>query len=114
MTDVDDAFGLANVLVALRHELNESQRRAQEENIKFGIDEIDIELEVVTLKSAEAKCGVKFWVYNAEGGGKLASESRHKLRLKLRPEGPGGEPLKVAGEVTRRPEARQRTRDGED
>jgi hypothetical protein len=39
---------------------------------------------------------VQFWVYEAGAGGKLASESVQKLRLKLQPVRPDGTPPQIS------------------
>ena len=76
---------LADFLVALREELQEAQRKAAGENLKFAVENIDLEAQFTTSAEGNAKFGVKFWVYHAEAGGKVASQTVHKVTLSMKP-----------------------------
>ncbi len=86
---------LAEMIGKLRGELQKAQTQGQDEDLKFRIGDIEVELQIGVTREAGAKGGVKFWVYNAEAEGKLASETVQKLRLKLKPEYKKGD-FKVA------------------
>lgn len=67
-------LGLADFLSELRAELAVAQKRAEGSSLRLGVDEVTVELDVVvtTLRSGEGsgKLSAKFWVLNAEVGGK--------------------------------------------
>jgi hypothetical protein len=82
---------LSEMIVELRRELLKAQQQGENEDLKFRIEDIDIELQIATTKEAGAEGGVQFWVYNAKAQGKLASQAVHTLRLKLKPLTPQGD-----------------------
>jgi hypothetical protein len=73
------------MIVKLREDLRQAQRQAEEEDLKFQVEEIDLELQVTMATEAEGKVGVNFWVYTAEAGGGVGRESAQTVRLKLKP-----------------------------
>ncbi len=90
---------LSRMLVSLRKELGAAQQEGDGKDIRFAIDDVELELHLTVTKEAGAEAGVKFWVVNAETGGKVTSQSIQKIKLNLKPEslkpGPKGYPLKV-------------------
>ena len=88
-------IGLKEMVVALRKELLEAQEEGAKQNLKFAVEEIDIEVELVTTKEGEGEGGVKFLVYDAKMKGKLAKARTHRLHLKLKPDTNGGD-LKIS------------------
>lgn len=84
-------IGLNEMVVALRKELLAAQEEGAGQDLKFKIDEIELELELVTTKDGEVGGGVKFWVYNAEMKGTFGKARTHRLLLKLKPETKGGD-----------------------
>ena len=77
---------LSELIVELRRELLEAQTEGEKQDLKFHVEEIDVELQIAVSKEVEGKGGVKFWVVcSAEAGAKLASETTQTLRLKLKP-----------------------------
>ena len=90
----DGAMGLADFLSDLRAELAEASRRAEQESLKLGVEEVEVELDVaVTIGKkggASAKASAKFWVFaSAEAGvtGELSSQrvATQHLTLTLKP-----------------------------
>ncbi|MCP4696835.1 MAG: hypothetical protein GY862_08295 [Gammaproteobacteria bacterium] len=94
-----DKLLLSDMLLALRHELQEAQTKAAGQNLKFSVEDIELEVKVATSAKAVGKGGVKFWVYNAEAGGKIGTETMHTIRLKMKPESADGSPLQVSGQT---------------
>ena len=77
--------------VELRTALLDAQHKGKNEDLKFSIDDIELELQFTASKEGGTEGGVNFWVYNASASGKMASETVHTLRFKLKPEtAPGG------------------------
>ncbi|MDQ2696680.1 MAG: hypothetical protein M3Z21_15155 [Pseudomonadota bacterium] len=88
-----DKIGLVELLAELRWELVEAQNKAATEKLKFEVEDIDLELQVVTTKTGESKFGVKFWVLDAEAKGAVSSQAMQTIRLKLKPTQEGGDVL---------------------
>ena len=84
-------MSLAEMIVKLRKDLREAQRQAEREDLRFQVEEIELEVQVTLAKQGEGKVGVNFWVYTAEAGGSVGQETAHTLRLKLKPSGPEGD-----------------------
>ena len=85
-----DQIPLAEMLVGLRKELLEAQRQAENEKLKFKIDDIEVELRVGTTKTGVVKGGVKFWVVDASAEGEIDAQRFQTVRLKLTPVAEGG------------------------
>ena len=98
-------MSLADMIVKLRKDLRQAQKQAEQEDLRFQVEEIELEVQVTTATEAEGKLGVNFWVYTAEAGGGVSREDSHTLRLKLKPLA-GGEqtagPLEIS-DVEERP-----------
>lgn len=90
---------LFRMLVSLRKELGAAQQEGDGKDIKFAIDDIELELQLTVTEEVGGEAGVKFWVVNAETSGKVTSQSIQKIKLNLKPESlkpePKGHPLKV-------------------
>ncbi len=95
-----EKIALSDVIVNLRRELVEAQNKAAKENLKFHVDDISVELQVVANQEVGGKAGVQFWVVSGETGGKDVSGMTQKITLKLKPVLSGGErkELEIADE----------------
>ncbi|MEL6106000.1 MAG: trypco2 family protein [Planctomycetota bacterium] len=100
-SSVADKLPLSDVISHLRSELIDAQAKAEGEELRFLVEEAQIELQVGVTKGADGKVGVKFWVYSAEGGGKLEQETTQKITLKLKPE-ENGRAFKASGTAPRK------------
>jgi hypothetical protein len=81
----EERIALSDMIVDLRRELLEAQQSGTNQDLKFNIEEIEVELQITASREVGAEVGVKFWVYNANAHGKLADVAVQKLRLKLKP-----------------------------
>lgn len=79
------AVGLAEMLAGLRDELKRSQELSTSSNIKFEVQNIDLELKVHVEKATEGggNLGVKFWVVNAGVSGKGTKKGSQTQTIKL-------------------------------
>ncbi|MDN5850578.1 MAG: hypothetical protein L0H63_13230 [Nitrococcus sp.] len=89
---------LAEMIKQLRRELLDAQAADKDEPLRFGLQDIEIELTVATTKEAGGGGGVKFWVYNADASGKVVSGKTQTLRLTLRPLNTDGTPFDIYDE----------------
>ncbi len=88
-----DNIELSEMLGQLREELLTAKNKIQGSDLKFEVLDIEIELQIVTTKSGTG--GIKFFV---EAGGNVSQAQTQKLKLKLKPVGPGGESPQIAGQ----------------
>ena len=78
-------LGIAELLHAVRAELNRSEKMLKEKKIPalFRTRELELELNFVVKKSGEADAGVDLWVVTVGAGGSYATEQVQKIRLLL-------------------------------
>jgi len=90
---------LSEMLGQLREELLKARGHSEGSDLRFQIEDIEIELQIVTTKGGKGGGGVKFWVYNAEAEVDAAQAKTQKLKLKLKPiVGADRKPLDVGDE----------------
>lgn len=87
---------LSEMLGQLREELLTARAKSEGSELKFQIEDIEIELQIGTTKGGTGGGGVKFWVYNAEAEVNVSQAKTQKLKLKLKPVGPDGKPANVS------------------
>lgn len=85
MGNLDDGFELTELLTKLRDDLQYAMVEGQGQRIRFKLETIEVELKVVAKRVAEGKAGIRFWVVNAEGGGKLENERAQTIKLRMVP-----------------------------
>lgn len=90
-------LALSEVLIKLRDDLAAVQREGEGKDVRFVVDDVEIQLQVVVTRQGEGKAGIKFWVINAEAGVNAAASTTQNLRLKLKAVGEKDEPLKISG-----------------
>jgi Trypsin-co-occurring domain 2 len=74
---------LATLLASLRSEINRARLDAADEEVRFRVDSIHLELQVAVEKAAEADAGVRFWVVSMGGKGTAKSAETHVIKLDL-------------------------------
>lgn len=79
-----DGLELSDVLAHLRANLARAQQEGAGQDLRFSLDDVEVEFQVAITKEGEGKAGVKFWVVNAELGGKLANATTQKIKLKMK------------------------------
>ena len=83
--------------------MKQARADGQEEDIRLLVKEAEVELQFGVTKGVDGKVGVNFWVYSAEGGGKMEQEAVQTIRLKLEPKD-GDDDLLISDRVQKRPE----------
>lgn len=106
--EFDGALGLADFLSDLRAELAEASKRAENDSLKLGVEQVTVLLDVaVTVaKKGEAsgKARAKFWVFASVEGGVTGERSSQRaatqhLTLTLKPRIGSIRGLDVSGEL---------------
>lgn len=94
---------LSDLLVELRRELLEAKKKAESEDLKFDVENIDIELTTMVTRESQGggKGKIKFWIFEAEAGGekKIAEAMTQTIRLQLKPDLGKGKPLQIGDTV---------------
>lgn len=87
----ESPFELANVVQGLRQELLKAVEQAKGEELRFEVQEMELELQVQVTKEVGAEAKLKFWVIDAGGvSGSVEKSTVQTVRLKLKPKGKGG------------------------
>lgn len=96
---------LAATIRALRRELTAAVRESEDEEIRFALGPIELELRVEVSASGGGEAGIKFWVVSLGGKGERSSDATQTLRLKLTPQltSAAGEDVLVGHEQPTRP-----------
>lgn len=87
-----DAIALADILRALRVEINEAKKAAKNDdsNTRFNLNDIEIELQTVVTRNTGVETGAKcrFWVLDAEAkaSADYTKALTQKVTFKLSPE----------------------------
>jgi hypothetical protein len=96
---------LAKMLGQLRSELLEAQQEGEGKDLRFLVDDIEIELQIATTQEGTGGVGIKFWVINADAKLKGAEVKTQKVKLKLTAvDSEGNRAVKIASADTRRPD----------
>ncbi|MCF6524259.1 trypco2 family protein [Streptomyces sp. JJ36] len=91
---------LADLLRALRREIGRAQLDAAGEDVRFRIDDVELELQVAVERTREADAGVRFWVVSLGGKGTKTSTDTHVVRLSLSAETASGGPVFTGDDVS--------------
>lgn len=82
---MDNKIPLPNLLSQLRQDLSQAQADGEGSDLRFQIEDIEIELQLVATQKAEGGGGIKFWVINADAKIEGSQALTQKLKLKLKP-----------------------------
>jgi hypothetical protein len=95
---------LADAIRALRRELVEAVRQPKDEEVRFALGPIDLELQVEVSKEAGGEAGIDFWLVTIGGKGSRTQATTHTVKLSLSPVSATGEGLVVHSQVEGRPD----------
>jgi Trypsin-co-occurring domain 2 len=104
----DDArIPLSDAIRALRRELVEAVKEGKDQEVKFALGPIELELQVEVSSTGGGEAGIKFWVLSLGGKGERSSGRTQTVRISLTPvlgsEADGDRPLVVGSEQVLRP-----------
>ncbi|RZL79668.1 MAG: hypothetical protein EOP32_18855 [Rhodococcus sp. (in: high G+C Gram-positive bacteria)] len=87
---------LAQVISQLREELDTARRAGQDEDLRFELGPVELELTVAVDQQAGPDAKVRFWVIELGASGKVASNATQRIKLLLDPRDKSGRPM-IAG-----------------
>jgi len=76
---------LEDSIAQLRDALIAAADKGADAALRFEVQDIELELNVVTTKEAGGGGGVKFWLYNADARVKASDARTQRVKLRLRP-----------------------------
>ncbi len=95
---------LSEMIHTLRRELQVSMAVSEDEDLRFEVPEVEVELKIAIARSRKLGGKVAFWVVEAGAGAEKSAAQVHTFRLRLRPVSRGRAPVQVADLVDERPE----------
>jgi Trypsin-co-occurring domain 2 len=104
--DDDVRIPLASAIRSLRRELVAAVQAGQDEDVRFALGPIELELQVEMTREAGGDAKIGFWVVALGGRAGGSSGTSHTVRLSLSPvlaSEAGDAPLVVGSEAVRRP-----------
>ncbi len=75
---------LAEMIKGLRAQLAEAQREGADKDIRFSIEDVELELEIAAEQQVEGGVAAKFYVLTSSLKGKKQNRVTQKLKLKLK------------------------------
>jgi hypothetical protein len=104
----DDAqIPLSSAIRALRRELVDAVKEGEEQEVKFALGPIELELQVEVSSTGGGEAEIKFWVISLGGKGERTSGRTQTVRISLTPvlgtDGDSNRPLVVGSEQVVRP-----------
>lgn len=95
---------LSQALSSLRSELRQAIDSASGEGLRFNVEDIEVELQVVATGSGGVSAGLNVWqVIQLGGHVDTARTATHRIKLSLSPVLASGEDVQVADTVSQRP-----------
>src|SRR5580704_4295339 len=83
MPEPEPGIPLADLVDAIRAELQTAAVNARDQQLQFEVQDIKLEVEVTTTGTREAKGGLKIWVLTVGAGGNKTNAKAHKVTLSL-------------------------------
>jgi hypothetical protein len=101
---------LADAIRVLRRELVDAVEKGRDEQLRFRIESIELELQAALTREAGAKGGLKAWVFELGAEGRRETASTQTVTLTLRPHGPNGGDVDVGARRSKDPTRPRRPR----
>jgi hypothetical protein len=99
MRDALENIELTEAVQGLRDQLISCVESSAGQQIKFEVEEIDLEFVVELRRDVNAKAGFRAWVTSVDLQGGAARNSTHRVSIKLRPKESGsGNPLEIGNQ----------------
>ena len=99
--ETSERLELASMIKGLRGQLAEAQADGAGEDIRFTVEDVELELQIIAEKQASGGIAAKFYVLTSKLDGSKKDTVTQKLKLKLKVGKADGKPLEVADNVQR-------------
>ena len=106
MADQQPGIPLADLIDAVRGELEAAALKAVDQKLQFEVQDVQLEVEIATTGTKGAEGGIKVWVVNIGAKGSKSDANTQKVTLKLGPVSTDGTKFKVS-DVTAKPIRRE-------
>ena len=83
MAEPESKIPLADLVNAIRAELETAAVNARNQQLQFEVQDIQLEVEVMTTGTREAGGGLQVWVLTVGAKGSKANAATHKVTLNL-------------------------------
>ena len=103
---METKIGLSDMVTALRRELEDAQKKSEQERLRFTVEDIELELQIIAENTDKASLGIKFWVLNSSLEAAEKNVTTQALRLKLKVSDTSGDqdnpktPVEIKGVVS--------------
>jgi hypothetical protein len=87
---------LSDAIESLRTELEHAQKEGESKELRFNIEAIEIELEVLVEKEGSGDTKVNWWILAAGAEARVKNANKHRLKLTLKAVDASGQPLRVS------------------
>jgi hypothetical protein len=81
----ESGIRLADLVDAVRRELEEAAHEARDRQLQFDVQDVQLEVEIATTRTGEGEGGVKVLVLNLGGKYSEAHASTQRVTLRLQP-----------------------------
>ncbi|GIF25429.1 hypothetical protein BJ973_003706 [Actinoplanes tereljensis] len=85
MADTTPGVPLADLIDAVRAELQVAALRARDEDLQFEVNDVQLEVEIATTGTKGGEGGLKIWVINIGAKGEKSNASTQRVTLSLGP-----------------------------
>ncbi len=81
---------LAEYIKHLRRQITKASREGEGKSVRFDVETLELELQIVVERSKEGKAGIKSWILSVGGAAARKDEVTQTIKLSLRPTTPDG------------------------
>jgi hypothetical protein len=96
---IEHAIPLAEMVAALRQELERAMQEGRDKAVQFALDDIELELNVGISRQAGGQGGVQFWVFTLGASASRTASTTHTIRVALKARTAAGEDIRIKRET---------------
>jgi hypothetical protein len=78
------AIKLTDALAALRQQLAEAQKEGEKADLRFQVENIELEFQAGLTSEISGEAGVGWWIYTAKAGAKASQQTLQKIKLTMK------------------------------
>jgi hypothetical protein len=92
------------MIKTLRSELQASMIAGKDEDLKFKVKTVELELQLAIDREVGGSGGVKFWVLSADGKASVKNTDTHRITITLQPLSTAGGAALISDSLSGKPE----------